>query len=296
MRRLALALLVLVSSPWLAAGPAHAYVRYKAKDGVTGLYWPATCVPVTAYLDAFDQMRANDVAKAVAAAAHTWSPDEVTCADGTSHPYLEIVPSLSSDGGMPPLTNDSRNVLVIRTASWPHEGMGLAITTVSSGPDGHIVDADIEVNAHDYQWANLDPGVQLGGNHADLYDLQNALTHEFGHFIGLDHSCYSGPGPAPTDNLGNPAPDCDASPPAVRATVMYTGINPFEVSKRVLSPDDVQAVCDIYPAALEPRSCPLDVANDSVGCSVAPADADVLALGLGALALGWVGRRRRRSR
>jgi hypothetical protein len=305
MRRLALGLVVLVPWIWLAAGPAHAYVRYKAKDGVTGVYWPTTCVPVTIYLDGFNQMRANDVAKAVAAAAHTWSPDEVTCADGTSHPYLEIVPSLSSDGGMPPITNDSRNVLVIRTASWPHAVEGLAITTVTSAPDGHIVDADTEVNARDHQWANLDPGAPQDG-HTDTFDMQNALTHEFGHFIGLDHSCYSGPPPVPTDNLGNPAPDCAAAPADARASVMYTLIETSEVSKRVLAPDDIQAVCEIYPASLAPSSCPLDVPNDSVGCGVAPTAAKaprsaarrlpLLAFGLGALVLGWVGRHRRRSR
>jgi len=304
MRRAAIGILLL---SWLTAGRAHAYVRYQSKDGVP-LYWKTSCVPVAIYLNGFTQLDADEVAKSVSAAAHTWSPDDVTCADGVSHPYLEIVPTLAV-GGSASAKYDAHNVLVFQTGNWAHQGDALALTTVSAKDDGHIVDADIEINATaGLEWANIDdPSAPLGGHGVDLHDLQNALTHEFGHFIGLDHTCYIPDSvdptmtkPIPLDDMGNPVPYCDVAPDAIRATVMFPSTTIAETSKRYLSPDDVRAVCEIYPAALDPKICPMDAPNDGLGCAtVAAAGSHARPLvGLAALALGVVGfvwRRRRRA-
>jgi hypothetical protein len=312
MRRVGLT--VLACGLLAAATPAHAYVRYTTDDGMTGLYWQVTCVPVYIYLNGFTQMRPDEVAKAVAAAAHTWSPDEVTCADGTSHPYLEIVPTLSTGGAVPTVKYDAHNSLIIQTANWTHAVDALALTSVFHKPNGRIVDADIEVNATNLTWVNYDPGTQVDlGHDTQPYDMQNALTHEFGHFIGLDHTCYTPSvdptmtAPRPNDNLGNPVPDCDVAPDAIRATVMFPSIASgfVEVTKRTLSSDDIQAVCDIYPTSLDPQVCAMDSPNDGLGCNAAPvarAAAPARPTGLGAalaaaaLCLGWAGTRRSRRR
>ena len=55
-------------------------------------------------------------------------------------------------------------------------------------------------------------------------DLQNTLTHESGHFIGLAHS------------------------PVPGATMNAT-TQPGETLKRSLAPDDAAGVCAIYPEA-----------------------------------------------
>ena len=60
-------------------------------------------------------------------------------------------------------------------------------------------------------------------------DLQNALTHEMGHLIGLDHTCWSGPTsgmPDPLDNIGNPVPECNAASADVQATTMFPSASP----------------------------------------------------------------------
>jgi hypothetical protein len=304
MRRIA-ALVLLIS--WLGSGRAHAYVRYKTVDQNMPFYWRASCVPVTVYTNGFTQMTSDEVAKAVSAAAHTWSPDDVTCADGVTHPFLEIVPTLSVGGGAAPAAKyDARNVIIFQNDTWDHQGDALALTTVLAKGDGRIVDADIEINATaGLQWVNLDPGSNvLTGHGVDAQDLQNALTHEFGHFIGLDHTCYSPDGPdqsmtigRPKDYLGNPVPDCTDAPPAVRATVMYPSTNLLETSKRYLSPDDVLAVCDIYAPANDPKICAMDTPNDGLGCTTAGGAARGGPLAaLAALAGGALLFRRRRTR
>ena len=120
-----------------------------------------------------------------------------------------------------------------------------------------------------FAWADLDVTPD-----ARRQDLQNALTHEMGHFIGLDHTCYQ-PGTVsspPLDNNGNPIPTCDNASDDVRATTMFASAPPGDTQKRTLEADDCQAVCDIYPTARDPANCPaLD--NGQTGCACAVGDA-----------------------
>jgi hypothetical protein len=293
------ALLALLTS--LLAGRAHAFVRYTTDRGVPW-FWKDSCVPVTIYLNDFDTKAGwppNQVAKSVAAAAHAWSPDAVACIVGgvTIHPYLEIVPTLSAEKTPPSAGYDARNSIIFQTESWtmsgkpngkPYAFEALAVTTVTAKSDGHIVDADIEINAVNqaFIWMNLDPGVVPPFDHSTtrINDLQNALTHEFGHLLGLDHTCFkpSFDNPnvndagklRPLDDQGQPVPepvpDCDSAPASVQQTVMFDKIlMDRETSKRTLSPDDMRAMCVIYKPEADPNVCAIDQA--SAGCEVASA-------------------------
>jgi MYXO-CTERM domain-containing protein len=48
---------------------------------------------------------------------------------------------------------------------------------------------------------------------------------------------------------------------------MWFDVCPEMTTKRVLSPDDVRAVCDIYPAAQDPHACTLNLPDDGCGCA-----------------------------
>lgn len=281
-------------------GRAQAYVRALDTAG-NFLYWKASCIPATIYMNGFESrgggLPVDQVAKSIAAAAHAWSPDEVTCPGTTDgHPNLEIVTTLAPvDANPPTISWDSRNAIVIRTDAWAKSGNtniegykfeALAVTSVTSRGDGHIVDADIEVNAVTKNWIDLDPGVTVTGSQSTLEpnDLQNTLTHEFGHFLGLDHTCFNQQvGKTwPVDDQGQKVPDCQNAPADVAMTVMFDRASPLETSKRTLSDDDKRAVCVIYNSA-SPRSCDLDEPSD--GCAVAPRHAGWGTLAAGALAL-----------
>ena len=125
-----------------------------------------------------------------------------------------------------------------------------AATTVFAGADGRIVDGDTQLNTLTFGWAVLD----AQGNPSDKQDLQSVLTHEIGHLIGLAHPCWSGIGEHAVDDAGNEVPDCYQAPPAIADDTMYPTINPGDISRRVLSPEAVRAVCTLYPAG-RPATC-----------------------------------------
>jgi hypothetical protein len=303
-------------------GHAHGFVRSTTQDGTAALYWKESCVPLTIYVNGFDTsapMEVNQIVKSIAAAAHTWAPDGVSCANGGTT-YLEIVPTLSTATTAGPVGYDARNSLVFRTENWtmggkangtPYAFEALAVTTVIARGDGHIVDTDMEINGvtKAWRWMNLDPGVRIPDDPHGIeavFDLQNALTHEFGHLIGLDHTCFvfdpGNPKVRPKDDMGKDVPDCDGAPGDVQTTVMFNKAPPGETSKRTLAPDDTRAVCEIYAASNPHEACLLDQPN--TGCAiVAPAPrrpsrgAPVLALTFaGAAAVVAAGLRRRARR
>jgi len=292
------------------AGSARAYVQYQVMDdngNPTGVYfhWGQSCVPVTAYPDQFRDMTPAQVGVAATAAAGAWSRTQVACT------FMDVEVDVSSDPTHP-AGSDPYNVLVFKDP-WcdpAHPGQcepsALAITSVwANKKTGVIHDGDIEVNADPSLsvWADLDIDPELWKN-----DLQNALTHEMGHLIGLDHNCYS-PTTAKNsrpmiDDQGNAVPDCADAPDDVQAATMFNSAKPGDMTKRTLSPDDLQAVCDIYPVAADPMLCPTPppppTDTPTGGCAYgggARATAGgALSVALAAAAVLFARRRRRRRR
>jgi hypothetical protein len=303
--------LVLGGALLAGSGRAEAFVRSLDANS-SPVYWKTSCVQATIYLNGFEAkvggLPVDQAVKSITAAAHAWSPDAVTCPGTTdSHPNLEIMTTLAPVDAKPPtIAWDSRNAIVIRTDAWAKSGNtliegykydALAVTSVTSRGDGFIVDADIEVNAVNKNWIDLDPGVTVSASQSTFEpnDLQNTLTHEFGHFLGLDHTCFN-PQPGkvwPVDDQGQMVPDCQTAPAAVARTVMFDSAQSLETSKRFLSDDDKRAVCAISSPA---RTCDLDEPSD--GCTLAPTHAGCAwaALAAGTLALLTAARRGGRAR
>jgi uncharacterized protein (TIGR03382 family) len=173
----------------------------------------------------------------------------------------------------------------------------LALTTTTYDLDtGHIYDTDIEANdvlffftTADAACASCDPkvanscavGTCTGGMcvHAGcvVTDVQNTMTHELGHALGLDHS-----------------PDSYST--------MFATADKGETSKRQIDSFSKQYLCDAYPSVGIPRDCVAlraptsrlgaEYAGTPLGCAAAPGSAAMPLLAMAVLRA--FGRRRGR--
>jgi hypothetical protein len=112
----------------------------------------------------------------------------------------------------------NQHVIVFHDDVWPHNDANntLGLTTITFDPDtGEIYDADMEINAT-VSLSTAD-SVPPGA-----YDFESIITHETGHFLGMAHS-------------GDD-----------RAT-MFAHYTPGSSTMRVLTDDDVQGICTVYP-------------------------------------------------
>jgi hypothetical protein len=293
--------------------PAAAYVRTTTEAGAATA-WKTPCVTMEFSLGAPPpEMDAAGYLSAAQAAGEAWSRASLDGVDRCTNVIftVEQVEDVAGPVGM-----DYHNRLIFRQNGWcrdplPKDGScydssALAITSVFQLKNsGEILDADLEVNATDFTWGDYASHPEQFGYNTN--DFLGAVTHEFGHVIGLDHTCFS-PGktfvdgtlvPRPVDNSGNPVPDCSAPnlPAIITDATMYVSVATprAEVGLRSLSPDDVQAACDIYPFTTnfvcQPPSTP---ATGGGGCSYAvQRGGGAIACALALLTMAMVGRRRR---
>jgi hypothetical protein len=239
--------------------------------------WMRACIGFSVQEDASAQVSLPTVEALMTEAFAAWT--DAACADGGS-------PSISAHN-LGPVACDRQeynrqggnaNVVIFRDEAWPYAGQAntLALTTVTYDLDtGEIYDADLEVNST--------PAVALTVGDGDVqYDLPSILTHEVGHMLGIAHS------------------------PVAGATMAVEYI-PGDTGLRTLHPDDVAAICSVYPPDENRGTCdptPRHGFRDTCGqpaedggdcsCRLGPSRGGAVYLALGG-ALVWLARRRRRG-
>ena len=227
------------------------------------LFWPTSCVSFAMNKLGTQDLDPSDTRLVVQKAFKAWT--DVPCGpkgqDGAASMTFEDRGTVDCKKSEYNKTGPNVNVILFQDDDWNYRGIDgtLAKTSVTyNDQTGEIYDADIEVNAANNTLTITDDPKKVE------YDLQAILTHEAGHFIGIAHS-----------------PDGNA--------VMYASYSPGSISQRTLTPDDVEAVCTIYPpnsgvvCNTEPRG------GFSGTCDDAPATkglCDVGAVGSGATTAG----------
>lgn len=263
----------------VAPAPARAYVRLRAEDG-TPVHWAQGCVLMTPDPRApqgrqAETAGAEDLALSLRAAIEGWRGASAPCS------ALSILPQAAASR---PARLDGVNVVTFAATTWGREGLpydpaAAAITTVSyrsePGQQGHgtITDTDIELNAVGFRFARLGEGGEGSGEaprSADrpVQDLQNTLTHELGHALGLGHNCREqAASRPPLDQDGAPVPECDAAPEAARRATMFPYAAERETQKRAVGPDEALGICQSYPVGAALLPCEQSV---RAGCQLGP--------------------------
>ena len=269
----------------LVALPALAYERARVSGGGALLFWATRGhsfqIDSRGTADLSDGSEFDAVRRSFA----TWAA--VSC---SNLKFDEVLPLEQGDrrvGYFPGVTN--RNLVLWRTQTcasavpandpcltqggcsnkydcWEGDSSAIATTTTTAATStGEILDADIELNDPAFTFTTADgPPCAPGGTRVGCvaYDVQNTITHEAGHTMGLGHS---------------------SDPNAT----MYAFAPNGDTSKRMLHADDVRGICDIYPkdgpTSVSPGVTPPGNAAPGGGCgsSGAPSwEALLVALGL----------------
>ncbi len=246
------------------------YVRTGPTKAGEYLRWESGCVFLTV-----DAGGTKDVAGDIEFAAVDRSIAAWNIAAGSCS-YLELVTEArrAIETG-----RDNVNIIKFRDVSWcrpatpddparchPDSAAGITTATyvddAASDRDGAIVDADIELNAVNFAIA-VDGQTNDGGG--CVAEVQNTLTHEIGHLLGLEHTCLASGDPARIDHRGESVPSCaGTNDPAILASTMYNFQECGEADKSSLAPDDVAAICGIYPIASDPGTC--EAVGEGGGC------------------------------
>lgn len=156
-----------------------------------------------------------------------------------------------------------------------YDGTAFAVTTVwHRKSTGEILDVDMEINELRGPYGICPPE---GCFDRRTVDLEDVVTHELGHYLGLAHST-----------------DPEAT--------MFASAVAGETVKRDLSPDDVQGICEVYPPGTPAGECDdtprggLVLDCNTGGCAVAPGGRSSSAPLAAALVAIFLFARRRRFR
>ncbi len=190
-------------------------------QGGVPLYWPSSCVSFAVHQGGSpnNDITALEFEAVIRQAFDTWQGAD--CGGGkTPSIHAEGLGLLECDQVEYNLKAGNANIYVFRDEVWPDDDNGvsqrdvLALTTVwHDHRTGMIRDVDVEVNGTS--------GDVTIGDLQDGADLLSIVTHETGHFLGLDHSR--------------------------SAAVMTPSYLPGTDDLRTLRSDDEAGICAVYP-------------------------------------------------
>jgi|LNFM01.1.fsa_nt_gb hypothetical protein len=250
--RATLGALTLALSVGAFATDARAFCRSSTVRGAPGecsssgipLMWCSACAGLSLHVDGSIDIPIETLRTEATGAAARWSAS-VACPGETMEPPAFELRVIDDTRVLSGINHGGPNANTVSfNSEWRldslHRMGTIAITIVSfDRRTGEILDADVELN----QRTDINPAgfvFSTGMPMPDTADLSTILTHEFGHGLGLGHSDQDRAVMWPTAGMGE--------------------------SRRTLSADDVEGICDVYAFDRRPS-----MQCDPVGTTARPA-------------------------
>lgn len=216
--------IVLLLVAGLAVGqpaPAWAYLKFgfRIGDRTVDVKWPDGPVPYFVNERDITGVSAAEFRAAIGRATATWQ----------SVPDTSLAFEFQGMTATPPVGLDGRNTLGFLDRPDLDRVLG-ATSLLLDGSTGALVEADIFFNTR-FPWSVAPQG------EAGRVDVESVVLHELGHFIGLGHSAIG-----ETEMTASGGRRVLGS----GAVMFPIALTPGSVADRVLQPDDVAAVSDLY--------------------------------------------------
>jgi|GEM_PF-2653706 len=135
---------------------------------------------------------------------------------------------------------DGKNQIKMYTDQWANLSFkppttALAVTISTYTNPNEIIDSDIFFNGVNFEWANFNDEGDRDGR--SKYDIENVLTHELGHFLGLDHTSVN---------------SNETEKDFLEATMFFSS-RPGDTERRTLNAKDILGVQHLYTTVPLPQ-------------------------------------------
>ena len=189
-------------------------------EGGLPLFWRNACIGYNVHYPPSKRVSYEDATNSLSVAFTRWTGASCpTEGNGRSRASIDVrdLGPVACDAVQYKARAPNQNAVIFRDDTWRYGPQVLGLTTVVFAPDtGEIYGADMEINTKD-----MDPIAFRDPVDKNAYDFLSVVTHEAGHFLGVGHS----------DSKG---------------ATMFARYDKGETHQRILSPDDVNAICSIY--------------------------------------------------
>lgn len=227
---------------------AYTFLQRMGCPGDMGAAWPSHLLPSTWHMHegGYSKLRTTDLVEATRRSVDAWGQAwETPCCSGFTNHFAGFTQKTGLD-------DSDLNVVSVEEANWPR-WLGSQFSVIAVTLPGierascSITSADMVFNAVTFQY-------RIDGRFTNSWDVdfESIAVHEFGHWIGLDHS-------------QNRSHRSGFEPESVMFPSYRGGIGDRELYR-----DDMLAACALYPAGCgtctADRQCPEGMACEGGSC------------------------------